>query len=215
MPKNYTAEIKECHGKEYIKVFLLNEADAEGIKHTLEAFGAIKRANIGRSNRDLTVYPHPTHSAREALSVATDALDVYYSEETSTMDDLTQTAAALTPYAKSKKLYEDAIDNLRKGGSDRHSLDDVRLALERLLKEILGNDVGLEHQGTALSTFLKEKGATREIRQMMTNMLRPYYLYQDEKVKHDDEIKDEDVDYVIGVTNRFVRQLLKYTMKES
>ena len=58
---------------------------------------------------------------------------------------------------------------------ERNLLDDLRLSLESLLKEILGNGKSLENQKDELGRFLKEREGSPELRNMFQSMLA-YYL---------------------------------------
>lgn len=113
-------------------------------------------------------------------------------------------------HEKAKKLYDDTISNIKSNGSSRNILDNLRLALEKLLQDILGNNVVLEKQKNNLGSYLKNKDVTPEIRNSIISSLDTLYHFQNNYVKHDDNVKANEVDYVINTTNNIVCQVLKY-----
>jgi hypothetical protein len=103
--------------------------------------------------------------------------------------------SALEKY-QTKKIYE------------RNLLDDLRLALELLLKKILKNEKSLENQKEALGKYLKEKGVPPEVGNMYQMLLGYYSQYQNNYVKHDDKVNPAEVEFMIYLTGTFMRFLL-------
>ncbi len=66
------------------------------------------------------------------------------------------TLAWLANHKKSLKLYKLALAQLGQSTFDRNCLDNARLALEVLLKEILGNDKSIEGQKELIGGFIKK-----------------------------------------------------------
>lgn len=91
----------------------------------------------------------------------------------------------------------------------RNTLDDARLALELLLKEILGNDKSLENQQKELGKFIVEKGGTKEFSNMFWQLLNHYSSYQNNKVKHNDNITEVEIIFIFELTSVFMRQLVR------
>lgn len=91
----------------------------------------------------------------------------------------------------------------------RNTLDDARLALELLLKEILGNDKSLENQQKELGKFIVEKGGTKEFSNMFWQLLNHYSSYQNNKVKHNDNITEVEITFIFELTSVFMRQLVR------
>lgn len=91
----------------------------------------------------------------------------------------------------------------------RNTLDDARLALELLLKEILGNDKSLENQQKELGKFIVEKGGTKEFSNIFWQLLNHYSSYQNNKVKHNDNITEVEITFIFELTSVFMRQLVR------
>lgn len=91
----------------------------------------------------------------------------------------------------------------------RNTLDDARLALELLLKEILANDKSLENQQGELGKFIVEKGGTKEFFNMFWQLLNHYSSYQNNKVKHNNNITEVEITFIFELTSVFMRQLVR------
>jgi Zn-dependent M32 family carboxypeptidase len=64
------------------------------------------------------------------------------------------------------EIYNAALQKYEAGIFTRNLLDDLRLALEKLLQEVLDNSKSLENQLATLGEFIKERGASREFANM-------------------------------------------------
>lgn len=210
MAKHFSTEIREMFKSKYVKVFLLNMQDSDKIKSWLESIPAVKKVNVSNEGKDLTVYPSALFEAKDAEEAIIASLNNFYSSSNDSLHKLENTKASLGNREKIKKLYDDAISNIKSNGSSRITLDSLRLALEKFLQEILGNKAVLEKQKEHLGNFLKSKGVTPEIRNSIIMSLDTLYHYQDNNVKHDDNVKANEVDYVANTTTNIVEQILKY-----
>ena len=90
------------------------------------------------------------------------------------------------------------------GCYERNTLDDMRLSLELFLKQKLGNNQSLENQIKHIGQYQKEKGRSAEFTNMFRSLLDYYSKYQNEHVKHDDNINQGEVDVVIKLTSDFI-----------
>ena len=202
MPLKFRTEIKEMFGKEYIKVFLLNMVDSSKVKTLLESLYCINRVNESNDGKDLTAYPTKLYTT----------LVAFYStkDNKKTIEKLKMVGSSLESHTKSQCLYEEAIQNINAGGSNRSTLDNIRLSMEQYLQEVIGNKNVLENQEKPLKQFLKSKGATTEVVTSITQFLHSFYKYQDNNVKHDSNVKKEDVDYFLDMANAIINQVQKY-----
>lgn len=91
----------------------------------------------------------------------------------------------------------------------RNTLDDARLALELLLKAILVNDKSMENQREKLGKFIEEKGGTKEFANMFWQLLNHYSSYQNNKVKHNENIAKAEITFIFELTTVFMRQLVR------
>lgn len=121
---------------------------------------------------------------------------------------LTGVLADLKKYELSYEVYLRSLNGLKSGKNERHILDDLRLSLELFLKEFLQNDKSLENQIPLLGKFLKEKGISAEIGNTLIRILDLYSKYQNNYVKHNDEVNTTELELVFNLTNVFFRFLL-------
>jgi hypothetical protein len=122
-----------------------------------------------------------------------------------TLQWLSEFPEALTHFQRALRTY------LRDGAAKRRSvLDDLRLALEQLLRKILGNDKSLENQKEALGSWLKDRGLHPTIAAMYHTLIFGQYApYQNDAVKHDHTSHPEEVEFLIYLTANFMRLLLQ------
>ncbi|WP_456105321.1 hypothetical protein [Prevotella sp.] len=91
----------------------------------------------------------------------------------------------------------------------RNTLDDARLALELLLKAILGNEKSLENQKSKLGEFIAQKGGTKEFSNMFRLLLNHYSNYQNNRIKHNENIAEAEITFIFELTTVFMRQLVR------
>ncbi len=108
-----------------------------------------------------------------------------------------------------KKLYVEALQKHRAGVYLRNALDDLRLALELLVQEILGNAKSLENQVASIGQFVKANGGSKELSNMLEKLIDYYGKYQNTYVKHDDAIPNEEVELVLELTSSFMKHLAR------
>lgn len=80
----------------------------------------------------------------------------------------------LESFPEVQKLYNHALEKYRGGVFERNVLDDLRLSLELLLREVLSNDKSLDNQNPLLGQYLKDRGGSTEFRNMFRT-LNSYY----------------------------------------
>lgn len=115
----------------------------------------------------------------------------------------------LNQYPNAGRMYQSAMDKLNEGSFQRNLIDDLRLSIELLLKDVLKNDKSLENQVSDVGAYLKMKGTSTEIRNMFLKLLEYYGKYQNEYVKHDDSVKENEIDFVINVSSSFIRLIIQ------
>lgn len=108
-----------------------------------------------------------------------------------------------------KKLYVEALQKHSAGVYMRNALDDLRLALELLLQEILGNGRSLENQIPAVGQFVKTKGGSKELSNMLEKLIDYYGKYQNTYVKHDDSVPNEEAELVLELTSSFMKHFAR------
>ena len=211
MPK-YSTEIRKAPREQYIKVFLADNSDLATVRERLELVQSVRRVNISNDNRDLTVYVKQPFSAKEAETHVKQTMDVFYSEsgkDAETIKDLQVIRDSLPVGSKVRKCYDDALSKMVAAKYDRNSLDDIRLALELYLKEVLGNDKPLEKQSSALKVHLEQKKMSSELVNVHTQSLFNLCNFFNNHSKHDYNVKREEVDAAIGYANQIMKSIIK------
>lgn len=109
-----------------------------------------------------------------------------------------------------KKRFEIAVNYYKSNSDLRDAVDNLRLALEILLKEILNNQKSLENQIQPIGIYQERLGIGTEIRNMFQKTLDCYIKFQNDKVKHNDKINNlHEVEFIFGLTMLFIRILIK------
>lgn len=115
----------------------------------------------------------------------------------------------LAAYKKSFELYNSALDKLNERIYQRNLIDDLRLSLELLLKELLNNDKPLEKQISDVGQFQKNKGISPETTNMFNTLLDYYGKYQNKYAKHDDNVNEKEIEFIIDLTSTFMKFITK------
>ena len=211
MPK-YSTEIRKSPREEYIKVFLANNNELTSVKERLELIRSVRRVNISNENRDLTVYVKQPFSAKEAIEHIKKSLDAYYSgtgcRDSELLKEVLEIRNSLSLDSKARKCYNDALSKMVEAKYDRNCLDDIRLALELFLKEILKNDKPLEKQSAALKAYFEQKKMSSELIKVNTQSLFNLCEFFNNHTKHDYNVRHHEVDTVIGYANQIMKSIL-------
>lgn len=107
--------------------------------------------------------------------------------------------------------FENALGIFLKEDSSqyRNLLDELRTAMERLIRKILGNRKNLENQKDLLLRWMKQKKAHVQVRNLYNTLLAFFCQYQNEAVKHGDGWQEVEIEYMIYLTGTFMRFLLQ------
>lgn len=117
----------------------------------------------------------------------------------------------LSPYKTTYRHYSNGLAKYQDGIYERNTLDDMRAALESLVREITGKEKTLENQVSIICTMLDEHGVKPEIRNLFQKTLDYFTKYQNNYVKHNDEVDPAEVSFVIewtGVLMKYVINML-------
>ncbi len=107
----------------------------------------------------------------------------------------------LAGFPASLRLYDAALTKLGNTCFQRNVLDDPRLSLEKLTQTLLSNEKSLENQIAGLGQFLKGRGCSNELGNMFQKLIDYYTKYQNEYVKHDDAVTENEVEIILEMTN--------------
>ena len=114
----------------------------------------------------------------------------------------------LGKHPASLKQYQSSLTKFESGIFKRNVLDDMRLALELLLKDILHNDKSLENQHQLLGHLLQTNSISPEIRNLIISVLKYYEDFQNHNVKHNEQINENEIEYVIEQTSVIMKFLI-------
>lgn len=81
--------------------------------------------------------------------------------------------------------------------------------MELLLKEILKNNKSIENQQVPLNEYLKQKGVAPEIIKYFWHVLDCFNKYQNNHVKHDFNINENDMPIIIEQTKSLFNTIIK------
>lgn len=116
----------------------------------------------------------------------------------------------LDDYPDAKREYETAYDQYLEEGYERNILDNLRLSLELLIKDLTGVDRSIENQdiGSILGK-LKTVETTNELRNMIRLLIDYYTKYQNELVKHNSSVSESEVEIIFELTSSIMKFLIR------
>lgn len=114
----------------------------------------------------------------------------------------------LADYPMIYELFTSSLSDLGIKGKERQVIDNLRLAVELLLKEKLSNSKSLENQKVELGKYLKAQEISSEISNLYWQVLDYYSKYQNNKVKHSDNVNPNEVEFMLYLTGTMMRLLL-------
>ena len=116
----------------------------------------------------------------------------------------------LRKYPKVYNNFKSALEKYQNKVYQRNLIDDLRLALELLLKIILREKISKKEKLiSAIGNYLKQKNVPTLLRQMFSQfLLRYYFNYQNEYAKHDDKVSCLELEFMIYLTGTFMRFLI-------
>ncbi len=135
------------------------------------------------------------------------------SSETLNLALIEETKHWLDKYTKSYKLYDSALIKFNNNVFERNLLDDLRLSLELLLKNIFSNGKTLENQLSEIGSFISINGGSKEFSNMFRTLVDYYSKYQNTFIKHNDLVVEEEVEFTFEMTSSFMKHLVKMKIK--
>jgi hypothetical protein len=134
---------------------------------------------------------------------ATDINETLIEETHHWLDDR---PAALASYNSALKKYEAGVFH-------RNLVDDLRLALEPLLKEIFDNSKSLENHPPSLGTFINDRRGSKELANMFRKLVEYYSKHQNSYAKHDSAVIEEEIEFIFEITSSFMKHLIRLHKK--
>ena len=120
----------------------------------------------------------------------------------------------LADYPSSLSLFTQALEKYNHGSFKRNLLDDLRLALEQLLKHILKNSKSLENQIAGIGVHIKTCGGSPELANMFVKLIDYYSKYHNTYVKHDDGVIEEEIEFVLEISSSFMKHIVRLSAKD-
>ncbi len=130
-------------------------------------------------------------------------------------DLVKQTRHWLDSFPEVLDVFNQAIQKYTTRMFIRNLLDDLRLALEKLVQTLVGNSKSLENQLAAVGAFVKERGGSSELSNMFVKLVDYYCKYQNTYVKHDDAVIEEEVEFIIEITAAFMKHFVRLAGKDA
>ncbi len=115
----------------------------------------------------------------------------------------------LDGYPEALALYNDALAKYEGQVFHRNLLDDLRLALEKLLRAIFVNNKSLEKQINFFGSYIKERGGSTELANMFVKLVDYYATYHNSYIKHDDAVIEEEIEFIFEITSSFMKHLIR------
>jgi hypothetical protein len=129
-------------------------------------------------------------------------------------DLVKQTRHWLDPFPEVLAVFNQALQKYVTRVFVRNLLDDLRLALEKLVQILVGNSKSLENQLAGVGSFVKERGGSPELSNMFVKLVDYYCKYQNTYVKHDDAVIEEEVEFIIEITAAFMKHFVRLAGRE-
>jgi hypothetical protein len=124
-------------------------------------------------------------------------------------DLIEKTRHWLEDCSAARDVYVSALDKYAAGVFTRNLLDDLRLALELLLKRTFDNDKSLENQISTLGGFIKTRGGSPQLGNMFAKLVDYYCTYQNTYVKHGDTVKEPEIEFILEITSTFMKHVIR------
>ena len=136
--------------------------------------------------------------------------------ETSEINEtlIEETRHWLDGYPEALALYNDALEKYEHGIFHRNLLDDLRLALEKLLRAAFANNKSLENQIKFVGPYIKDRGGSKELANMFVTLVDYYAKYHNSYVKHDDAVIEEEIEFIFEITSSFMKHLIRLGVEE-
>lgn len=145
---------------------------------------------------------------KDAYSTLKQKYSQFSNSEFTTSEIVVTTQHWLEGHAKSKGLYDSALSKIKERQFERNALDDMRLSFELLMKEILCNDKPLEKNISIIGDALSEKQVNPHFRNMITTIITYYKNYQNDYVKHDDHVNEDELLFVVELTSILMKFII-------
>jgi len=78
---------------------------------------------------------------------------------------------------------------------------------------IFNNQKSLENQFSLLGEFIKARGGSPEFVNMFVKLIDYYTKYQNNYVKHDAAVIEEEIEFIFELTSSFMKHLVRLSQR--
>ena len=178
------------------------------LRENLRAFEAAEQFRIIKELSELPAFAENEQTKTLRLTLFK-RYGNFATEKISEAELIQTTKHWLSGHPNVLKQYESALSKYESGIFERNTLDDIRLAFEILVKDLLGNDKSLENQIGGICGILDKCGTSVELKNMVQKIVDYYTKFQNNHVKHDDAVNENEIEYVIELTSVIMKFLIK------
>lgn len=114
----------------------------------------------------------------------------------------------LNDFPKAKEVYDDAVNQYKLGVFERNTIDNLRLTLELIVKQLLCNEKSLENNEKDIYKLLENKKCSKEFINMFNKLLDYYIKYNNDNVKHNLNINKNEIEFIFEITYSFIKILI-------
>lgn len=136
------------------------------------------------------------------------ALDCCFESDIANEPAVVETNHWLNSYPDVKAIYAKALVLYEQKDFSREILDNMRLALESLVRQFVNNTKSLENNISEIGKLLKVKGYNPEFSNMFMKLIEYYTKYQNNYVKHNDKVNPSELDFIVLQTTAFIRAMM-------
>lgn len=178
------------------------------LKENLRAFDAAEQFRIVKEMCELPAF-EGNEKAKELKITLYKRYGDLAVEKISETELIQSTKHWLSGHPDALKQYESALSKFESGVFERNTLDDIRLSFELLVRDLLGNNKSLENQISGIGGILDKIGTSVELKNMVQKIIDYYTKFQNNHVKHDDAVNENEIEYVIELTSVIMKFLIK------
>ena len=194
-----------------LKVYLANPADCNIICHSISLLKSVETVNVTNpQNGDLTIH-HVSKGINAIMKRDVEqTLINYYSyinDENNTLKQTKRLLLSLDKNSQERVLLISAIKSYDEYRF-RHAFDDYRLCLEYLLRKILQSNEGMKEMLKKLKDIMKSNGFTAHLCGAISGILGKFEQFQNENVKHHNNISLIDTMTVFTWGNMLLEQMI-------
>lgn len=133
-----------------------------------------------------------------------------FSESILNQNLVEETKHWLVKYHGALQEYLNAENQYSEGIYTRNLLDNLRLSLELLIKELSGVNKSIENQDyVTLLQNLKSRNVSAELRNMIKLLINYYGVYQNQFVKHNSEVAETEIEIIFELTSTIMKFLIR------